>query len=170
MASKYHSRITGTKYFAVSGSGVSWLTASTTAKRKVMTRNRTRPSQLSQSLVFCVRSIPDPFLATIPTRNRTPICTQQNKPTRGFPLQRAAGSRHCPKPGTVLVGERSSLAAVGQLADQREQRQVHRYDHSADHNSQEYDHDRLEQCQQIFHGSVDFSFVEVGNLLQHGVH
>src|SRR5487761_2360829 len=77
MASKYHSRITGTKYFAVRGSGVSWLTASTTAKRKVMTRNRTRPSQLSQSLVFCVRSIHDPFLVEIPKESDPPFALRR---------------------------------------------------------------------------------------------
>src|SRR5579862_9929074 len=59
---------------------------------------------------------------------------------------------------------------AAQLANQREQRQVHRNNDAADDDSQEHDHRGFEGGQQVLDCRIDFFFVEIGYLLQHGVH
>src|SRR5256885_12693170 len=65
---------------------------------------------------------------------------------------------------------KARLVHRAQLADEREQWQVHGYDHAADHHAEKYDHDGLESGQQVFHRRVNFFFVEISDLLKHGVH
>src|SRR5260370_42682634 len=48
-----------------------------------------------------------------------------------------------------------------------EYRKVHRHDHAADDDAEEYDHDRLEQREQIAHSGIDFFVVEISDLGQH---
>ncbi len=97
----------------------------------------------------------------------SPVC-------QGFPppspiLKEMGGQRlsACPPISEI---ELLPLVGVAELSDQREQRQVHRNDHAADHQPQEDDHDRFEGGEQIFHRNVHFVLVEVCNLLQHRVH
>src|SRR5207302_8950610 len=68
--------------------------------------------------------------------------------------------------------ERTKVRLVhrAQLADEREQWQVHGYDHAADHHAEKYDHDGLESGQQVFHRRVNFFFIEISDLLKHRAH
>src|SRR5258708_9335651 len=71
---------------------------------------------------------------------------------------------------TMPSGRRPRSVHRAQFADEREQRQVHRNDHAADHHAQKHDHDGLEGGQQVFHRRVNFFFIEIGDLLKHGIH
>src|ERR1700682_87424 len=70
----------------------------------------------------------------------------------------------------MLFADPGKLVRLTQLADEREQRQVHGNNHAADHHAQKHDHDRLKGRQQVFYRGVDFIFIKVRDLLQHGVH
>src|SRR5581483_9748294 len=63
-----------------------------------------------------------------------------------------------------------SRTSAGQLGDEREQRHVQRDHDAADHEAEEADHDRLQESEHVLGGRVDVVFVEVGDLLEHGVH
>src|SRR5579862_8355794 len=79
-----------------------------------------------------------------------------------------------PRPKALCSGRAAPaftfLVHVAQLADQREQRQVHGDNHAAYDDAQKYDHDRFQGGQQILHRRVHFLFVKIRDLLQHGVH
>ena len=55
------------------------------------------------------------------------------------------------------------------FADECEEGEVHGYDDGADCDAEEADHDRLDQRQEAGDGGVNFLFVEVGYLAEHGV-
>src|SRR5579862_6321592 len=64
---------------------------------------------------------------------------------------------------------RSSVSnmGLGQLADQVEDRQIHRDDDAADDDAEDGDHDGLEQRQEAGDGRVHFFLVEVRDLAEH---
>src|SRR6202047_1332251 len=66
------------------------------------------------------------------------------------------------RPTTVLLSR--------QFSDHREQRHVQRNNDASDADAEETDNDRLQHGQHVFGGRIDFIFVEVRDLLQHGVH
>src|SRR3984893_17272454 len=57
-----------------------------------------------------------------------------------------------------------------QFSDHREQRHVQRNNDASDADAEEAYDDRLQHGQHVFGGRVDFVFIEVCDLLQHGVH
>src|SRR5579863_812705 len=63
-----------------------------------------------------------------------------------------------------------ALVPTGQLADQREQRQIHGYDDASNHDAEEDDHDRLDRGEHVLHCGVDLILVKVRDLLKHGIH
>src|SRR5947209_7789103 len=69
---------------------------------------------------------------------------------------------------TVLINLLARSAAC-QLADQREQRQVHRYDYRADRHAEKSDQNGLDHGEQVGNGGVDLVFVKVGDLTEHCV-
>src|SRR5215207_8725518 len=64
---------------------------------------------------------------------------------------------------------RRSVAAVGHLADEGEEGEVHGDDDAADGDAEEADHDRLDEGQKGGDGRVHLLLVEVGDLAEHGV-
>src|SRR5882724_126815 len=126
---------------------------------RVIVRRRTRVSQSSHSLVAKLLSMACPCL-----------CFGRRKPQ--VRAEKAEGKVSCDALREEDNAERTEarLVRAAQLADQREQRQVHGNDHAADHHAEKNDHDGFESSQQVLHGSVHFLFVEIGDLLEHGVH
>jgi hypothetical protein len=61
------------------------------------------------------------------------------------------------------------VAAVGEFADEGEERHVHGDDDGADGDAEEADHERLHQGQQVGDGRIDLLLVEVGDLAEHRV-
>src|ERR1051325_416698 len=62
-----------------------------------------------------------------------------------------------------------ALAALGHLADEGEEGEVHGYDDGADGEAEEADHDRLDERQQRGYSRVNLLLVEVRDLAEHRV-
>src|SRR3984957_1734045 len=70
----------------------------------------------------------------------------------------------------VLHFQTAIVLVAREFPDQREQRQAHGNYHPADDRAEEHDHDRFQGGQQVLHRRRHFILIEVGNLLQHGIH
>src|SRR5580658_4090178 len=171
MASVYQRTINCTKERTGRDMGVRCRAAMTIPTRKVMARKRTRPSHESHSLTSGVDFISD----FSPRYERAPLCVASPKPAalRKLPSASSISTGRRPTKERRLDAHAASAARVlvaCQFADQREQGQVHGNDDAADDHAQDDDHDGLHGSQQVFHGRVDFVFVEVGDFLEHSVH
>src|SRR5258708_2678434 len=125
----------------------------------VIVSKRTRVNQSSHSLIVKLLSIARPRL--VPASGHPQVQAGITEDGEKLPVLRKEDS-----------AERTEARLVhrAQLAEEREQRQVHGNDHSADDHAKKNDHDGLECGQQVFHRRVNFFFVEVSDLLQHGIH
>src|SRR5271157_2379308 len=74
----------------------------------------------------------------------------------------------CPTP--TPNDQRPATVLSREFSDHREQRHVQRNHDASDADAEHADDDRLQHGQHVFGGGVDFVFVEVRDLLQHGVH
>src|SRR6266404_5768889 len=130
-----------------------------TVRMRVIVSRRTRVSQSSHSLVAKLLSMACPRL-----------CFGRRNPQ--VRAEKAEGKVSCNalREGDNAERTEARLVRAAQLADQREQRQVHGNDHAADHHAEKNDHDGFESSQQVLHCRVHFFFIEIGDLLEHGVH
>ena len=64
----------------------------------------------------------------------------------------------------------ASSVRTAELADEREERQIHRNHNSANHPAKKDDHYGFESREQVFDCGVHLIFIEVRNFLQHGIH
>src|SRR5256885_12825600 len=123
----------------------------------VIVSRRTRVNHSSHSLVAKLLSIARPRLR--------PGIRASPSPGRNSRRRRKT------RPRKEDHAERTEVRLVhrAQLANEREQWQVHGNDHAADYHAETNDHDGLESGQQVFHRRVNFFFVEISDLLKHGV-
>src|SRR5260370_40438191 len=123
----------------------------------VIVRRRTRVSQSSHCPVAKLLSIARPCL--YPGIRVSPSSGRKSGGQHAFTVLH---NRITPSGRNVSV--------TTQLADEGEQRQVHGDDHATHDEAEKNDHDGFESSQQVFHGGVDFFFVEISDFLKHGVH
>src|SRR6185437_10880833 len=132
------------------GFGVSRAMASSIANKRVRIMIRTLTSQASQSRSSKMDCMRDPI----------PECSSSVVSLRPF---LTTDDRR-------LTTALADLCLARQFGDHREQRYVERNYDASDHDTQQTDDDRFQHGQHVLGGGVDFVFVEVGNLLQHGIH
>src|SRR5271163_2612309 len=150
-----HSTITVRKGASGNGLGVRRMTASSMASRTIRIRMRTFTSQVSQfrsSEMECMN-----FVVVFVRREEFAV---------GYELRATMTNG-------LLIAHSPKLVALGlsrQFSDPREQRHVQRNNDAADADAEQTDNDRLQHGQHVFGGRVDFVFVEVCDLLQHGIH
>src|SRR5579862_7588752 len=127
--------MSGTKYFIGTASCVYCKRTRTTARRRVMSRKRTRVNHASQSLTLCVDSM-EGFSRVVQVVSPDP--TRWPKACRFLGPGVAAAVSSPPSDP-----RRNTLVCAAQLANQREQRQIHGNHDAADHDAEENDHRRF---------------------------
>src|SRR5580765_2173389 len=95
------------------------------------------------------------------TREMTrPPTTQASLRVRGFPATLSGTPSR-----TAIYGTDPSSVCVD-VAGKREDRQIHRYEHDADHTADPDHHDGLEQARERRDGDVRLLLVEIRDLVQ----
>src|ERR1051326_6964436 len=70
----------------------------------------------------------------------------------------------------MIHGSSVPRSLAGEFCNHGEERHVQRNYDTANCDSEKADHDRLKQSEHVLGSRIDFIFVKVGDLLQHGVH